>query len=82
MNLRQTLVKKRNHPSYIKSLLRELIGSGKKTEGQRRSIIEKFINCKQCEKVLQMQGSEILGGSNLHKQRLQLLYCGKKENFV
>ena len=82
MKLHQTLVRRRNHPPYIKSLLRELIGSEKKTKGQRRSIIAKYKKCKQCEKVLKMQRSETLAGSDLHKRRLQLLYCGKKENFV
>ena len=45
---------------------------GNKKEGKRRTIIAKFLNYKQCEKVVKkMQGAEIMGGSNLYKRRLQ-----------
>ena len=36
----------------------------------------------QSDSVKQVQGAEIMGGSNLDKQRLQWIYCGEKENFV
>ena len=51
---------------------------GKKEEGKRRSIIEKVA----WESVKQIQGAEIMGGSNLNKWRLQWVYTVEKRRIL